>query len=225
MKQQQRLIINITFAVIAIKGILSVCGLTYAHAQTIVLPDTAVDSALTEPMDTLVAEDFEATTLSILPNETERSVGDFTPVVADINSEAIRASMVKYAMRFLGTRYRSGGKQPGGFDCSGFTGYVFRHFGITLGASSSLQALQGEFVKRDQLQVGDLVFFSRRGTGNGVGHVGMVTEANNSNGSFKFIHATTRQGVTVSTYPDGGYYSNRYITARRVLVDGSSLKK
>jgi cell wall-associated NlpC family hydrolase len=216
--------IRITFALFVAITSLSVCG-RYVHAQTILsAANSQPDSAITEPVDTLVAEDFDAIFSNESSSEFLRSVGEFTPVVRDINSDATRASMVKYAMRFLGTRYRAGGKQPGGFDCSGFTGYVFRHFGISLGASSSIQSMQGEFVKREQLRPGDLVFFSRRGTGSGVGHVGMVTEANNSTGSFKFIHATTRQGVTVSTYPDGGYYSGRYITARRV-IDSPELKK
>jgi cell wall-associated NlpC family hydrolase len=216
--------IRFTFALFFAITLLSVCGRRAdVHAQTILSAATP-DSTHSEPVDTLVAEDFDVISFDESSSEFLRSVGDFTPIVTDINSDATRTAMVKYAMRFLGTRYRAGGKQPGGFDCSGFTGYVFRHFGISLGASSSLQAMQGELVKREQLRPGDLVFFSRRGTGSGVGHVGMVTEANNSTGSFKFIHATTRQGVTVSTYPDGGYYSGRYITARRV-IDSPELKK
>lgn len=88
------------------------------------------------------------------------------------------SSIVEYAKNFLGVRYVLGGSTPSGFDCSGFTKYVFAHFGISLNRRASEQAHQGTPVSRGNLQPGDLVFF-----GNPVYHVGIYV------GGDSFIHA------------------------------------
>ena len=67
--------------------------------------------------------------------------------------------VVDYALQFLGTPYVWAGSTPSGFDCSGFTRYVYKHFGISLPHSSSIQAGYGTAVSRGDLQPGDLVFF------------------------------------------------------------------
>lgn len=126
------------------------------------------------------------------------------------------ADLLDFARTFTGLRYRRGGKTPKGFDCSGFTGYVFRQFGMKLGASSRDQYLQGESVERDCLQPGDLVFFSGRGGGTKrVGHVGIVTSVGDDGKSFNFIHSACSSGITES-HSSEPYYSRRYIGARRV---------
>jgi cell wall-associated NlpC family hydrolase len=107
-----------------------------------------------------------------------------------------------------------GGKRPGGFDCSGFTGYIFSQFGISLHANSGSQYTQGDSVSRDDLRPGDLVFFSGSRHGHRVGHVGIVDKVN-ADGTFKFIHASTSRGITVSSSTEP-YYQRRYIGARRV---------
>lgn len=127
-------------------------------------------------------------------------------------------NMVKYAERFLGTRYRHGAAGPSAFDCSGFTSYVYKNFGITLSRSSRSQYLQGERVSVNNLQPGDLLFFSSRSAGRGnVGHVAMVVSVDAQNGSCRFIHASVKRGVTYQTFPDNGYYSRNFIGARRIL--------
>lgn len=120
------------------------------------------------------------------------------------------------AFALLGTRYRSGGKGPKGFDCSGFTGYVFGLADINIGCSSRDQYAKNMPVSRDDLQRGDLVFFSSPRSGRGVGHVGIVVDVDSAAGTFSFIHASSRGGVKVSASTDG-YYSRRYIGARRVM--------
>lgn len=123
--------------------------------------------------------------------------------------------MLSFANKYIGLRYRRGGKTPKGFDCSGFTGYVFRQFGMDLKASSSAQYTQGDKVETGDLQPGDLVFFGGRAASKTrVGHVGMVTDVN-PDGTFRFIHSSTSQGVIVSKSTEP-YYSRRYIGARRV---------
>lgn len=147
---------------------------------------------------------------------------------ADIREENINAEseaadptaerMVSYAERFLGTRYVLGASGPKAFDCSGFTSYIYKNFGITLNRSSREQYLQGQKVAVNNLRPGDLLFFSSRSAGRGrVGHVAMVVSVDASNGSCTFIHASTKKGVTYQRFPDGGYYSRNFIGARRIL--------
>lgn len=132
------------------------------------------------------------------------------------------SKMIDYAARFLGTRYVLGASGPKAFDCSGFTSYVYKNFGITLNRTSRQQYLQGEKVSVKNLRPGDLLFFSSRSAGRGnVGHVAMVVSVDNQNGTCKFIHASTKKGVTYQKFPDNGYYSRNFIGARRIL--GTSL--
>lgn len=140
-------------------------------------------------------------------------------MMKSVQPQSIVPDMVNYAKRFIGVRYRHGAKGPKSFDCSGFTSYVFKEFGYTLSPSSRAQYQQGSGVSRDQLRPGDLLFFSGRRAGKNVGHVGMVVDVSDDNKSIRFIHATIGGGVKIDTYPDGGYYSKRYIGARRVLSD------
>lgn len=137
--------------------------------------------------------------------------------LTDFGREALKGELVDYAKNFLGTRYRRGAKGPKAFDCSGFTSYVFRQFGYSLGAASHIQGEQGVYVDLENAQPGDLIFFSGRRAGKHIGHVGMVVDVDPSGQSVKFIHASTSKGVVIDRYPDGGYYSRRFIGVRRVL--------
>ena len=127
-------------------------------------------------------------------------------------------AMVDYASKFIGTRYRSGASGPSAFDCSGFTSYVYKNFGITLSRSSRTQYLEGEKVSINNVKPGDLLFFSSRGSGRGrVGHVAMVVSVDNEAGTCRFIHASTKRGVVYQNFPDGGYYQRNFIGARRII--------
>ena len=125
----------------------------------------------------------------------------------------IRA-LLDYAATFKGTRYRSGSSSPSGFDCSGFTSYIFAKFGYKLTRSSHSQINDGETVEKKDLKPGDLVFFNGRRVGKNIGHVGIVTEVDSTNGNFKFIHASNSRGVTISTSEEA-YYKRRYVGACR----------
>lgn len=133
-----------------------------------------------------------------------------------LRREALADDIISYANRYLGKPYRRGGKGPNSFDCSGFTSFVFRHFGTSLGASSRDQFRQGEAIATSDIRPGDLMFFSTRRAGKSVGHVGIAVDVA-PDGKISFIHAAIRGGIRVDTYPDGGYYSHHYIGARRVL--------
>ena len=82
---------------------------------------------------------------------------------------------------------------------------------------SSAQYTQGIGVPIGEIRPGDLLFFGGRRSGKArVGHVGMAVDVDES-GTVTFIHAATSGGIRYDRYPDGGYYSNRFIGARRVL--------
>lgn len=118
------------------------------------------------------------------------------------------------AFSHIGTRYRRGQSGPNGFDCSGFTSYVFKNMGIELNRSSRAQYTQGTAVDKKNLRSGDLVFFTSPGSGRGIGHVGIVVDVDPMKGNFSFIHASIK-GVKISNSNEA-YYSRRYVGARRV---------
>ncbi len=121
--------------------------------------------------------------------------------------------ILNYAASFKGTRYVYGTMGPNSFDCSGFTSYVFKNFGIKLDRSSRGQVANGRHVAKDKVLPGDLVFFGNRGNSR-VGHVGIVYEVDDK--GFKFIHAATRSGITINHITDT-YYQTRYRGACRVI--------
>lgn len=128
-------------------------------------------------------------------------------------------SLLAEAESHVGKRYRYGATGGDAFDCSGYTSYVFGKYGCKLGRSSRGQALQGEAVSREELMPGDLVMFSgRKVSKSRVGHVGIVVSVDRATGDFRFIHASTSRGVTISDFAAERYYAQRYICARRVLT-------
>lgn len=127
--------------------------------------------------------------------------------------------VIAYARKFLGTPYKLGASGPSRFDCSGFTTYVYKHFGYTLTPFTGAQFKEGRPVHGyADLQKGDLVFFGKRGSVRDIGHVGIVVSVDYNRGSFRFIHASTSGGV-VESESTQAYYMMRYIGARRILPD------
>ena len=121
------------------------------------------------------------------------------------------AEIVNFAKQYLGYKYVSGGSTPQkGFDCSGFTYYVYKNFGITLNRSSGAQASNGREVSKSELQLGDLVLFKGWGKSS-IGHVGIYVGGNS------FIHAANEdKGVVITSLSDS-YYSSKYVTSRRII--------
>ncbi len=117
-------------------------------------------------------------------------------------------NVVGTALSCRGSRYRRGGTGKGGFDCSGFTSYVFAQHGIKLPRTSAGQSRVGTPVSKSDLQPGDLVFFNTRGRG--VSHVAIYI------GNGNIVHASSvRTGVKVDSL-SSAYYKSRYHSARRV---------
>jgi len=112
-------------------------------------------------------------------------------------------NIIAYASKFLGTPYLWGGTTPSGFDCSGFTQYVYAHFGISIGRATFNQINDGVQVSRANLQAGDLVLF---GTSANPHHVGIYIGDNN------YIHAPhTGDVIKVSAMS-----RTDFVTGRRV---------
>ena len=138
------------------------------------------------------------------------------------NSGVTGSEIVAYAKKFLGVPYVYGGASSSGFDCSGFTMYVFDHFGISMGHGAQMQSRLGEAVEANKnsktsllenLEVGDLVFFLDYETMDEIGHCGIYI------GNGDFIHASSGSGycVKINSLLPGEYYNTRYCAARRVL--------
>ena len=116
------------------------------------------------------------------------------------------SEVLAYAMKFLGYPYVYGGSSPSGFDCSGFTSYVYKHFGVSLSRTAAGQYSNGTAVSRANLQVGDLVMF-----GSPINHVGIYA------GGGRIVHAANpSRGVTTDTI-NSGYYNTHYVGARRIF--------
>ena len=129
--------------------------------------------------------------------------------------EGLVQEILNYAYKYRGMPYRHGAMSPRAFDCSGFTSYVFKRFGFSLDRTSRGQIYDGRRVNRDELQPGDLVFFNGRAVNHRIGHVGIVTEVDKQDGTFKFIHAA-RTGVQENKSTET-YYRRRYMGACRVV--------
>ena len=129
------------------------------------------------------------------------------------SANGTRQENIDYAADLLGCKYVYGGTSPSGFDCSGFTQYVFAHFGVSLSHSSATQYSNSVRIKKSELKPGDLVFFSQTSGSSKVGHVGIYV------GDGQFIHAASPgKGVRYDGLDDT-YYVNHYIGCGRVLSD------
>ena len=137
-------------------------------------------------------------------NTTSQTTAQTTTVPASGNGSSIVAT----AKQYLGSKYTYGGSSPStGFDCSGFTSYVFKQHGISLNRTAAAQYSNGVAVSRANLQPGDLVMFGK----SGINHVAIYI------GGGQIIHASTPStGVRIDSLSTG-YYNNNYVGARRVL--------
>ncbi|MEI3392217.1 MAG: SH3 domain-containing C40 family peptidase [Clostridia bacterium] len=127
------------------------------------------------------------------------------------SSSASGNNIVAYAKKYMGYKYVSGGSSPStGFDCSGFTSYVYKQCGISISRSSSAQASNGTAVSKSNLQPGDLVIFNNRAN-TSIGHVGIYIGGNT------FIHAGNSGTGVITTSLSDSYYSARYVTGRRII--------
>lgn len=140
-------------------------------------------------------------------------VNDEIPVEKEVVKEEVaefsfdpknRDEIVLFAKQQLGKPYVYAGSTPTGFDCSGFTSYIFSAYKVNLPRRSSDQYDQSKKVKESKVKKGDLVFFDN---GNGVNHVGMIiSEAGESP---VMIHSSSSKGIIITDIRSSEYWNKR----------------
>ena len=118
------------------------------------------------------------------------------------------SSVVGTALALRGAPYKNGGVNPNGFDCSGFTWYVFGQHGVILPRDVRDQFRMGKAIKPNRLAAGDLIFFST--VAPGASHVAIAI------GGDEFVHAPSSAGVVRVERLTAGYWLPRFVGARRI---------
>lgn len=139
-------------------------------------------------------------------NEETNSKQETTTATSSKGSE-----VVALAKKYLGSRYVYGGASPSGFDCSGFTMYLYKQFGVSLPHSATAQSSKGTKVAKANLQPGDIIFFKNYRTNTGIGHCGIYI------GNNQFIHASTEKTGVITSSLASSSYQSRYVTAVRIF--------
>ena len=136
-----------------------------------------------------------------------------TPAPAPVSKPTNQQErLLRKAKSLLGSPYRYGGGSPRGFDCSGFSQFVFSSVNVKLPRTSRTQARIGKIVSKRNARPGDLIFFAnRKGV---VNHVGIILSA--ENGELVMIHAGSK-GVTTVDINRSNYWRPRFKSVRRVL--------
>ena len=120
-------------------------------------------------------------------------------------------AIADFALQFVGYPYVYGGSSPSGFDCSGFTSYVYKQFGYSINRTASTQLDNGYAVSMSELQPGDLVMFKKGSTSKRATHVGIYI------GNNQFVHASTSSvGVIISSMSEA-YYTTGFVGGRRLV--------
>jgi len=129
-------------------------------------------------------------------------------IPAAVPRAAPPVALIDTALQLTGIRYRWGGSDLNGFDCSGFTQYVFAQHGLALPREVRDQYREGRSVRSRDIQAGDLLFFST--TEPGASHVAIAL------GGEEFVHAPSSNGVVRIESLETEYWSDRFVGARRV---------
>ncbi|HEX5473647.1 MAG TPA: C40 family peptidase [Vicinamibacterales bacterium] len=127
---------------------------------------------------------------------------------AGLPGNATGEAITTTALALRGTRYREGGDDPSGFDCSGLVEYVFAQHGLEVPRTVAAQFRAGQPVPDDRVEPGDLVFFTT--VAPGASHVGIAL------GGGQFVHAPSEGGEVRVERLSAAYWASRYIGARRI---------
>ena len=158
---------------------------------------------------------FQCSTFRELSIPTQTRTGTDGNRSGDDASARLRQNVVDYALRQKGARYQYAGRSPrSGFDCSGFTHYVFDAFDVSLTPVSRVQETEGKRVDLEDVRAGDLVFF-RKSRGGSVFHVALVVRRRP--GELTVVHSTSSRGVISENIYDSSYWRTKIMSARDVL--------
>ena len=127
----------------------------------------------------------------------------------------LRTSIIKEAEKHKGVKYKYAGKDPKGFDCSGFSYYVCSKFDIKLSGSSSYQSKEGVEVAIPKAKPGDLLFFGRNGRNGKIQHVGIVHK--NTTDGLYMIHSSSKRGIVIDNVTTSKYWKPKLLFARRII--------
>ena len=141
---------------------------------------------------------------------TDENSDDF--IINTNNSSYLVEQLINAASENLGARYRSGGSNPEGFDCSGLMFYTFSKFDFVLPRSSNEMSTLGTVLNLNEVRKGDLIFFKTNGR-KIINHVGMVVEVLED--EIKFIHSATSKGVIISSTKEP-YYKKTFVQVNRI---------
>lgn len=123
----------------------------------------------------------------------------------------LKSQLRDVADNYLGVRYVWGGTSPRGFDCSGYTQYVMNKVGVTINRTAINQLQDGVIIAKEDLQCGDLVFFSNTGNRGFCSHVGIYI------GNDQIIHSGSSTGVVIADL-NSNYYQQHFLCARRIII-------
>lgn len=131
--------------------------------------------------------------------------------LSNVDNESKGEEIAEYAKQYLGLPYVSGGKNPStGFDCSGFTQYVYKNFGYSLESTASGQNSLGTDITMENLEPGDLILFYNEEKTK-IGHTGIYL------GDGNFVHsANSNRGVVTDNLNTSTYYNTRFVNAKRL---------
>jgi cell wall-associated NlpC family hydrolase len=136
-----------------------------------------------------------------------------TPISPKGADMQLRKDIVGYAKNYVGSPYKyAGGSPKTGFDCSGFTTFIMKEYGITLSPASVEQAKQGKPIDLSKAKPGDLLFFK---DGNRIQHVALITEHNKD--GIICIHSTSSRGVIIENVSTSSYWKPKISFAKDVI--------
>ncbi len=163
-----------------------------------------------------------STTVALAPVLLEESTAEYIEAGQQYDTKTTGDELVSYSNKFLGTPYLGGGATPakfnatgeylsGGFDCSGFVQYSYKNFGINLPRTTMEQVNKGVSVNINNLENGDLVFFTTNSLApSQISHVGIYI------GNNKFMHSS-KPGDVIKTSELTGYYEDNFVIGKRII--------
>ena len=151
--------------------------------------------------------------ITSVPKPIEDSNSDASDSSENVKPSSIRKKIIKEAEKHMGTKYVYGGTTPKGFDCSGYTSYVFHKNNIVLPRTAKAQAAKYEKIKKSKAKPGDLVFFGS--SKSNISHVGIVVS--NPGEPLTMIHASSSKGIMVSEIESNSYWSPRFQFVVKVI--------